>query len=106
MDKWIAYNGEKSLDYPGKHKGRRLLLLIDAPDVAIHDFVASAHQDYDGRFWLGIPGSWICPEIGDDWTVKAWMPAPEPGEFKHDWDSYNTSLTPKVTPKPSEMDRG
>lgn len=95
---WIKYNGEKRLNYPGKHNGRRMLLLIDAPEVAIHDFVAAAHQDYDGRFWLGVPGQWIGPTgrgdgcIGNDWTVKAWMPAPGAGEFAHERETYNVEI--------------
>ena len=94
INTWTPYNGDKELSYPGRNEGRRVLLLLDAPEVAIHDFVASAHQDGYGRFWLGIPGNWLGPElclcgqkhglIGQDWTVKAWMPAPLPGKFKHE----------------------
>lgn len=91
---WQEYKGERYLKYPGRDEGWRILLLIDAPDVAIYDFVASAHQDYNGGFWIGVPGNWLGPtscldtnckatHLGNGWIVKAWMPAPEPGVFKH-----------------------
>jgi len=90
---WTAYNGEKQLPRPGRGRAR-YLLLIDAPDVAIYDFVTAGHQDLSGEFWIGVPGKWLgattcldencqATHLGEGWIVKAWMPAPDPGEFAH-----------------------
>jgi hypothetical protein len=82
---WNRYNIGMALDCPEKLNCRRVLLLIDDPNCGIYDFVVSAHQDFDGGFWTGVPGKWV--SINSNWIIKAWQPAPAPRVEGHTKES-------------------
>ena len=73
---WNRYSAGMVLDYPENMNCRRFLLLSDEPNCGIYDFVVSAHQDFNGCFWVGVPGDWVF--INSNWIIKAWQHAPVP----------------------------